>query len=80
MAKQPRWREFLTTDAGPLGSFLGVMTAVLVSTLLDGLLGHFFSRFAPPQLVTLAFVLTGVVVGMLVYSIVGRMRIKKDKP
>lgn len=77
MARQPRWREFLRVGAGALGSFLAVMTAAVVSTLLDSVLNDLSRRLAAPEWATLISAIIGIVAGMLVYYIVARTRIKK---
>ena len=77
MAKRSRWREILRMDAGPLGSFLAVMTASLVSVLLNSMLDDFLGRLVPPGIDVLLLSPIGIAVGMLVYFVVAKVQIKK---
>lgn len=74
MAKQSRWKGFLRTNAGPLGLFLAILTGIFVSLTLDHLLGDYLRQVVSPGIETVFFSAIGVVVGMVVYIVVAKVR------
>jgi len=74
MAKQSRGKGFLKTDAGPLGSFLAILTGIFVLLTLDHLLGDYLRQIVSPGIETVLFSAIGVVIGMVVYIAVAKVR------